>query len=155
MTPRRQRMVFVAVVLAGIGIATALALLAIGENMLYFYSPSQLAAGEAPAERQVRIGGLVVDGSIERKPGDLTVQFDLTDNAHTVTVRYAGILPDLFREGHGIVALGRLGPDGRFAAEEVLAKHDENYMPPEVAQAIDAAAAKGTMPHGVRSGGGS
>jgi len=135
-TPRRQRMIFVGVVFAGVAIATVLVLGALGENMLYFFSPTQVRAGEAPGEHAFRIGGLVVDGSVEREHDGLSVRFALTDTAHSIPVVYRGILPDLFREGQGIVALGRLRPDGVFAAEEVLAKHDENYMPPEVAEAL-------------------
>ena len=146
MTPRRTRMTFVAVLLLGIAIAVFLALRALGENMLYFYSPSQLKAGEAPADRRVRIGGLVVSGSVQRGTGDLSVRFELTDNSETVSVTYTGILPDLFREGQGIVALGELSPSGNFIAEEVLAKHDENYMPPEVAKALEIAKSGGQLP---------
>lgn len=145
MTPRRQRMIFVGVVLAGVAAATALALSAVGENMLYFYSPTQLKAGEAPTAHAVRVGGLVVDGSVKRESGSLKVSFGLTDGAENVTVTYAGILPDLFREGQGIVARGALQGDGSFSADEVLAKHDENYMPPEVADAIKMAQEGGNM----------
>ncbi len=143
-------MLFVAVVLAGVGIATVLALTAIGENMLYFFSPSQIKAGEAPTGRTLRVGGLVVDGSVQRQTGSLTVEFDLTDQAEQITVRFTGILPDLFREGQGIVARGAIDEGGVFIAEEVLAKHDENYMPPEVAEAIALAKDGGTIknPHG-------
>ena len=157
MTPRRQRMVFVAIVLCGVAAAAALAFRAIGENMLFFFSPTQLQAGEAPLDQNVRIGGLVVDGSVARREGDLTVQFALTDTANTITVRYTGILPDLFREGQGIVAMGKLGSSGVFTAEEVLAKHDENYMPPEVASALMNAQAGSNsspglaMPHGAKT----
>jgi len=152
MTPRQTRMAFVGVVLAGVAIATTLALSAIGENMLYFFSPTQVKAGEAPAGRTLRVGGLVVPGSIER-PGDgLTVQFDLTDESETITVRYTGILPDLFREGQGIVAIGSLGAGGTFVADEVLAKHDENYMPPEVAEALKIAAEGGRVPANPHAG---
>ena len=147
MRPRRQRMIFVGVVLIGVAVATALALTAIGENMLYFYSPSQIAAGEAPRGHDVRVGGLVVDGSIARQANGLEVRFDLTDTAATMRVAYTGILPDLFREGQGIVALGKIGNDGIFQAREVLAKHDENYMPPEVAEALKLAAEGGNMPN--------
>jgi cytochrome c-type biogenesis protein CcmE len=148
---RRQRLIFVGVVLAGVAVATALVLMAIGENMLYFYSPSQIAAGEAPRRHDVRVGGLVVAGSVERSSGSLDVHFDLTDTSANVRVEYSGILPDLFREGQGIVALGRIGDDGVFRAREVLAKHDENYMPPEVAEALELAAEGGTMPHPVKN----
>lgn len=147
MRPRRQRMIFVGVVLIGVAVATALALTAIGENMLYFYSPSQIAAGEAPRNHDVRVGGLVVDGSVTRQANGLDVRFELTDTTAEVAVTYTGILPDLFREGQGIVALGKIGDDGVFRAREVLAKHDENYMPPEVAAALKLAAEGGSMPN--------
>lgn len=134
---RRQRLIFVGVMLVGVAIATALVLTAIGENMLYFYSPTQIVAGEAPRSHDVRVGGLVVAGSVARGQGDLDVRFELTDTAAVVPVTYTGILPDLFREGQGIVALGRVDSGGVFRAREVLAKHDENYMPPEVAEALE------------------
>jgi len=137
----------VILVLFGVSIATVLGLTAFKENLLYFYSPTQVAAGEAPDNRSFRIGGLVVKGSVVRETEGLGVQFDLTDNTKTMTVKYTGILPDLFREGQGIVAMGKVQPNGLFVAEEVLAKHDENYMPPEVADALKAseAAAKAKM----------
>ena len=144
-------MVFAAVIVTGVAIAAALAFRAIGENMLFFFSPTQLHAGEAPVGQNVRIGGLVVDGSVRRTPGDLTVQFDLTDTAQSVTVRYTGILPDLFREGQGIVAMGKLGTGGIFTAEEVLAKHDENYMPPEVAESLQKAKASTGAPYSAKT----
>jgi cytochrome c-type biogenesis protein CcmE len=106
---------------------------------MYFYSPTEIHAGKAPADRAIRVGGLVVDGSVRREGNSLAVQFDLTDNAAVVPVTYTGILPDLFREGQGIVAMGRINNEGLFVADEVLAKHDENYMPPEVADALNAA----------------
>ena len=134
----------VAMVVFGVSIATVLALTAFDENLLYFYSPTQIHAGEAPQNRSFRVGGLVVDGSVRREENSLAVQFDLTDNAEVVPVTYTGILPDLFREGQGIVAMGRLDGSGLFVADEVLAKHDENYMPPEVADALDAAHEAGT-----------
>jgi len=148
MTPRQTRMAFVGVLVAGVAVAATLAFSAIGENMLYFFSPTQIKAGEAPSGRTLRVGGLVVPGSIRREEGSLTVRFDLTDQAETVTVAYTGILPDLFREGQGIVAMGSLR-DGVFQADEVLAKHDENYMPPEVAEALKMAAEGGQIanPH--------
>ena len=142
MTPRRQRMVLVGAVLAGVVIALTLAVRAFQENLLYFFSPTQVAAGEAPP-REFRLGGMVVDHSVEREPGSLTVRFVLSDFQSTVPVSYTGVLPDLFREGQGIVARGRLDSSGTFVAAEVLAKHDESYMPPEVADAL--AKARGTV----------
>ena len=139
MNKRSRRKTLVAMVIFGVGIATVLALTAFDENLLYFYSPTQIHAGEAPQNRSFRVGGLVVDGSVKREPDSLAVQFDLTDNAEVVPVTYTGILPDLFREGQGIVAMGRLDGSGLFVADEVLAKHDENYMPPEVADALNTA----------------
>jgi cytochrome c-type biogenesis protein CcmE len=138
MNKRSRRKVLVIGVLFGVTVAAVLGLTAFQENLLYFYSPTQVIAGEAPENHSFRIGGLVVDGTVNRKPDSLAVQFDLTDNTETVTVQYTGILPDLFREGQGIVAMGSLQPGGLFIAEEVLAKHDENYMPPEVADALKA-----------------
>ena len=145
MRRRRQRMVFAGVILAGVVAAAALAVRGLGENMLFFFSPSQIAGGEVPAGQSVRIGGLVVRGSVARGEG-LGVRFALSDGAESVLVHYEGILPDLFREGQGIVARGRLLAGGGFAAEEVLAKHDENYMPPEVAEALEIAREGGRMP---------
>lgn len=139
MNKRSRRKVLVVGVLFGVAVATVLGLTAFQENLLYFYSPTQIKAGEAPDNRSFRIGGLVVTGTVKRKADSLQVKFDLTDNTETVTVAYTGILPDLFREGQGIVAMGSLQPGGLFIAEEVLAKHDENYMPPEVADALKAA----------------
>ena len=136
MTPRQKRMTTVAVILAGVGIATAFALQAFQKNLLYYYSPTQIEAGEAPDTRTFRVGGLVEDGSFSRETGSLEAKFTLTDYQNTVKVSYTGVLPDLFREGQGIIARGKLGPDGTFVAEEVLAKHDENYMPPEVADSL-------------------
>ncbi|HUO82448.1 MAG TPA: cytochrome c maturation protein CcmE [Gammaproteobacteria bacterium] len=136
MSPRRRRMVLVGLVLAGVSLAAAFALRAFQENLLYFYSPSQVAAGEPPAGRQFRLGGMVQDGSVERAPGSLEVRFVLTDFERDIPVRYTGVLPDLFREGQGVVTRGRLRGDGEFIAEEVFAKHDENYMPPEVGQSL-------------------
>ncbi len=132
----RRRAMGVLALLVGVGVAVALALLALRENINLFYSPSEVAAGEAPTGRVVRVGGLVQAGSVRRAEEGLDVEFVLTDGAATVTVRYRGILPDLFREGQGIVAQGRLGPEGVLVADQVLAKHDENYMPPEVADAL-------------------
>jgi cytochrome c-type biogenesis protein CcmE len=142
---RRNKLIVIAVLVIGVGTATALALRAFQQNLLYFYSPMQIAAGEAPTNRPFRIGGLVVAGSVQRDPQSLAVSFTLTDTLESVRVHYAGVLPDLFREGQGIVANGRLGNDGTFVASEVLAKHDENYMPPEVAKVL--AAAGKPIPH--------
>jgi cytochrome c-type biogenesis protein CcmE len=136
MTPRQKRMATVAAILVGVGIATTFALRAFNENLLYYYSPTQVHAGEAPASRSIRVGGLVADGSVQRAPGSLEVRFTLTDFANTLGVSYTGVLPDLFREGQGIIARGKLADDGVFVAEEVLAKHDENYMPPEVKDSL-------------------
>lgn len=136
LTPRRRRMLLVALIVFGVGAAVSFALTAFQENLLYFYSPSDVMAGKAPTDKVFRLGGMVPEGSFKRPPGSLEATFVLTDYAHNVTVKYSGVLPDLFREGQGIVARGRLGPDGVFIAEEVLAKHDENYMPPDVAEAL-------------------
>ena len=144
---RRQRMTFVVLVVAGVAAATGLVIAAMGENMLYFYSPSQIRAGEAPSGPSIRVGGLVVEGSVQRGQG-LEIAFSLTDGASSVDVSYAGVLPDLFREGQGIVASGVLESPATLRAEEVLAKHDENYMPPEVAEAMEMAKRGGKMsPH--------
>ena len=135
MTPRQKRMVTVVAILAGVGIATTFALKAFNQNLLYYYSPTQISAGEAPTARTFRVGGLVQNNSVTRQPGSLEVTFVLTDFQKEVPVSYTGILPDLFREGQGIIARGKLD-NGRFVAEEVLAKHDENYMPPEVKESL-------------------
>ncbi len=135
MTPRRKRMLAVGGVLLGVGAAAALAFKAFDKNLLYFYDPSQVAAGVAPVGKTFRVGGMVTKGSVQRAPGSLEVRFVLTDYAHTVTVSYTGLLPDLFREGQGVIAHGQLH-DGLFVADEVLAKHDEKYMPPEVAKSL-------------------
>jgi cytochrome c-type biogenesis protein CcmE len=142
MTPRKKRIAIVCAILVGMAIAATLILTAFEKNLLYFYSPTQIIAGEAPTERSFRVGGLVLDGSVDRDPDSLQVSFVLTDTVNEITVTYNGILPDLFREGQGIVANGKLEIDNTFKAEEVLAKHDENYMPPEVAQALEEAGAK-------------
>jgi len=137
MTPkRRKRIILILLMIAGIAIAAGFALKAFNENLMFFYTPSDVAADEAPLNHPIRVGGLVTAGSVQRQEDGLTVHFDVTDNAETITIQYTGILPDLFREGQGIVALGELGKDRRFVASEVLAKHDENYMPPEVADAL-------------------
>jgi len=136
MKPRGKRIVIVCSILAGMGLAAALILTAFEKNLLYFYSPSQIIAGEAPIARAFRIGGMVVNGSVVRDPESLKVSFVLTDTVKEIEVQFKGILPDLFRDGQGIVANGKLDSEGIFQASEVLAKHDENYMPPEVAQAL-------------------
>ena len=139
MTPKRKkRMMLIGLMLVGVAVAAGFALQAFNENLMFFYTPSEVVAGEAPTGHMIRVGGLVTDGSVQRQSDGLTVQFDVTDNDKTITVQYTGILPDLFREGQGIVAHGRLQQDRLFVAEEVLAKHDENYMPPEVADALKA-----------------
>jgi len=139
MNKRSRRKVLIIAILFGVSVAAVLGLTAFEENLLYFYSPAEVAAGKAPENHSFRIGGLVVNGSVKRVPDTLEVRFDLTDNTETITVAFTGILPDLFREGQGIVAMGSLKAGGMFVAEEVLAKHDENYMPPEVADALKAA----------------
>jgi cytochrome c-type biogenesis protein CcmE len=136
MTPRRKRLLAVVAIVAGVGSATALAMLAFRDNLLYFYNPSQVLAGDAPPARTFRIGGMVTEGSVERTPGSLEVRFVVTDFRNSMPVRYEGLLPDLFREGQGVITHGRLNAAGEFVADEVLAKHDENYMPPEVAESL-------------------
>ena len=138
MNKRSRRKVLIFAIVFGVATATVLGLTAFEENLLYFYSPTQVKAGEAPTTHSFRVGGLVVDGSVRRAPDSLTIEFDVTDNAESMTIEYTGILPDLFREGQGIVAMGSLQAGGKFVAQEVLAKHDENYMPPEVAAALEA-----------------
>lgn len=142
---RRQRLVLVGLLVAGVGIAVSLALLALQENINLFFSPSQVVAGEAPVGSPFRLGGMVVDGSVSRAGESLEIRFNLTDTANTVTVAYTGILPDLFREGQGIVAQGSVDGNGLFTATQVLAKHDETYMPPEVIDALDKAKAMGVQ----------
>lgn len=143
---RKRRMLFVAMLGLGVSGAAALVFAALSENLNHFYSPTEFADGVVPSERNIRVGGLVKAGSLERTPGALDVSFKVTDTAHEVRVFYAGILPDLFREGQGIIAKGQLDGSGVFRASEVLAKHDENYMPPEVAAAIDDAHKRFTVP---------
>ena len=147
MKPRQKRLAIVAGIACAVAVAVALVLNAFQSNLVLFYSPSQVAAHEAPAARTFRIGGMVEKGSLKRE--GTKASFVVTDTAKSILVRYEGILPDLFKEGKGAVALGRMGPDGAFVATEVLAKHDENYMPPEAQHAVDAAhraAAKGASP---------
>jgi len=139
MKPRHKRLVLIAAGLGAIAIAAALVLNALRSNLVFFFSPSQIAAGEAPKDRAFRVGGMVETGSVKRQTDGVTVQFVVTDTAKSVPVVYKGILPDLFREGKGVVAEGRLGTDGVFRAAQVLAKHDENYMPPEAAHALEQA----------------
>ena len=136
MTRRKQRLLIVALVLVGVGLAAMLALRAFNDNLLFFYSPTQVAAGEAPVGKKFRLGGLVEAGSIQRTPGDLEMRFQVVDANKAMLVSYSGVLPDLFREGQGVIGYGVLMPDGSFKADELLARHDENYMPPEVAEAL-------------------
>ena len=136
MTPRQRRLTLVIGILAGVSIAGTLALSAFRRNVTFFFDPSQVVAGQVPAGERFRLGGMVTQGSLKRAPGSLEVRFVVTDFSHDVPVSYTGVLPDLFREGAGVVAHGHLGPDGTFIADEVLAKHDEKYMPPEVARSL-------------------
>jgi len=138
MKHRQKRLAIILGIVASVGVATALVLNAFQSNLVFFYSPSQVAAKEAPAGRTFRLGGLVQDGSVRRD--GVQVNFQVTDTLQTIPVRYEGILPDLFKEGKGVVAQGQIGADGVFIAREVLAKHDENYMPPEAAEALKRAA---------------
>ena len=131
-------MLLIGLVLAGVVVSAGLALRAFQENLLYFFSPTQVADGEAPTERSFRLGGMVLEDSVSRATGSMTVNFVVTDFLHSVPVEYTGVLPDLFQEGKGVVTRGRIDASGRFVADEVLAKHDENYMPPEVAEALAA-----------------
>ncbi len=136
MKPRYRRLIWIALALAALAIATTLVLRAFNSNLVFFFTPSQVVAGEAPKNRQFRIGGLVEEGSVKRDASGTKVQFRITDNHNVVAVSYDGILPDLFKEGKGAVAQGALLSDGTFEASNVLAKHDENYMPPEAAEAL-------------------
>jgi cytochrome c-type biogenesis protein CcmE len=140
MTPRRRRIAIVGGIVCAVGVATALVLNAFRSNLVFFYSPTQVAAREMPAGRSFRLGGLVESGSVVRD--GLVVRFVVTDTVKAIPVRYQGVLPDLFKEGKGVVAQGVVGTDGVFVAREVLAKHDENYMPPEAAEALKRAEAK-------------
>jgi cytochrome c-type biogenesis protein CcmE len=150
MKPRQQRIIAIAAGVALIAVAAALVLNALQGNVAFFFSPSEVAAKKAPLEKTFRVGGMVEKGSLKRQADGLTVQFIVTDTANTIPVRYTGLLPDLFKEGKGVVAQGRLGADGVFSASEILAKHDENYMPPEAAHALSKAeaekAAKSVVP---------
>jgi cytochrome c-type biogenesis protein CcmE len=136
MKPRHKRFAMIGGGLAALGVAAAFVLAAFQENLVFFFTPSQVAANEAPQGRAFRVGGMVTPGSVKRQADGVTVQFVVTDTAKNVTVVYRGLLPDLFREGKGVVTQGKLGADGVFQASEVLAKHDENYMPPAAADAI-------------------
>ena len=139
MKPRHKRIAIIAAGLGVLALASALVLNAFRSNLVFFFSPTQVMANEAPQGKAFRIGGLVETGSVKRADDGLTVHFRVTDTAQTIPVVFTGILPDLFKEGKGVVAQGRLGADGVFAASEVLAKHDENYMPPDAAHAIEQA----------------
>ena len=143
MKPRSKRALAIVCGLAALGIASALVLNAFNSNLVFFFSPSQVKANEAPRERSFRIGGLVEQGSIVREAKGLTIRFVVTDLAQKIPVTYTGLLPDLFKEGKGVVAQGKLGADGVFRADQVLAKHDENYMPPEAVAALKNAQATG------------
>ena len=139
MTPRQKRFMLAGVVLGGAAVAVALVLNAFNSNLVFFYSPTDVQQHKAPQDRTFRLGGLVEEGSVKRQPDGVTVRFAVTDTAKVIPVEYRGILPDLFKEGKGVVAQGKLEPDGIFRAQEVLAKHDENYMPPEAASALERA----------------
>jgi cytochrome c-type biogenesis protein CcmE len=148
MTPRRRRLLWVLGIIAGVGLAGGLALRAFQQNVMFYFDPSKIAAGEVHSGQRFRLGGMVEKGSLVRTPGTLDVRFVVTDFKHSVKVRYDKVLPDLFREGAGVVAHGRLDASGTFIADEVLAKHDEKYMPPEVARSLKQAATAGpTSPH--------
>ena len=133
---RKKRLIIILAILVGVGAAVALALSALQQNINLFYTPTQIANGEAPLDTRIRAGGMVQDGSLKRSGDSLDVEFVVTDFNKSVTIQYRGILPDLFREEQGIVALGKLNDEGVLVADEVLAKHDENYMPPEVTKAL-------------------
>ena len=140
MTPtRKRRLIGVLVIIIGVSISAVVAMQALNENMLFFVSPTDVEEQNLPAGKRFRLGGLVADGSVSRASEGLVVTFVVTDGANSVDVRFDGILPDLFREGQGIIAIGQLTDQGAFEADEVLAKHDENYMPPEVADALEKA----------------
>ena len=147
MKPRTKRALIIGGALIVLGVACTLVLNAFQSNLVFFFSPSQVASKEAPVGRSFRLGGMVEAGSVERDTQSLAVKFVVTDTAEKISVIYTGLLPDLFREGKGVVAQGKLGPDGVFNAEQVLAKHDENYMPPEAAQALKDARARQPSPN--------
>ncbi|MPW23366.1 cytochrome c maturation protein CcmE [Paraburkholderia sp. CNPSo 3157] len=151
MTPsRKKRLYWMLALLCGVSAAAAFAMAALRQNINLFYTPSQIAAGEAPRGTRIRAGGLVEAGSLKRMPGSLALRFIVTDGEGSILVRYEGILPDLFREGQGIVALGRIEPDGSLHADEVLAKHDEKYMPPEAMGALKKIGASSQLPRGMQ-----
>ena len=133
---RKKRLFFILFLVSGIAIAAGFAMYAFNQNLMFYFSPSEVKQGKAPENKLFRMGGMVVDGSFKKEATSLKVFFDLTDYDKTVSVEYTGLLPDLFREGQGIISRGKLNSDGVFVAEEVLAKHDENYMPPEVAESL-------------------
>jgi cytochrome c-type biogenesis protein CcmE len=143
---KKKRLALILLMITGISIATFFGLRAFNDNLMYFFSATDVVEGKAPKDHLFRLGGMVVKGSVVRQPSGLTVQFVLTDMAKEVTVQYTGILPDLFREGQGIVANGKLDANGVFIAQEVLAKHDENYMPPEVKSSLKNQSAPATNP---------
>lgn len=140
MKPRHKKLVIIASAVTALSVASILVLNAFQSNLVFFFSPSQVVAKEAPIGKSFRIGGLVAEGSVQRDDRSTTVRFAVTDTAQTIPVVYTGILPDLFREGKGVVAQGKISTSGIFEADEVLAKHDENYMPPEAAEALEQAA---------------
>ncbi len=137
MTPRGQRLMSVALVLAGVGLAAFFATRAFRSDLLFFVDPTELEAGNYPVDRAFNLGGMVQAGSFVRPEGSLEASFVITDFKHSVPVSYTGVLPDLFREGQGVIATGRIDADGHFVADKVLAKHDENYMPPDVAKSLE------------------
>ncbi|AMO57537.1 cytochrome C biogenesis protein CcmE [Endozoicomonas montiporae] len=145
---RRQRLILVVLLVCGVGLAVTLMMLALKDNINHFYSPSRIVSGEAPLNSRFRAGGIVVPGSVSRDSGGLTVHFKITDGSAEVDVEYTGILPDLFRQGQSVVGTGKLDSQRRFVADEILAKHDENYMPPEVQKALENAA-----PHPIKKPG--
>ncbi len=151
MKARHKRLAFIGVGLAGLAIVVALLLNVFNSNMVFFFSPTDVVEGKAPVDREFRLGGLVEEGSLSREDDGLTVHFRITDGAEAIPVTYTGILPDLFREGQGVVAQGKLN-SSTFVASEVLAKHDENYMPPEVAEALEKGKARAAQQQGEMGG---
>lgn len=133
---RKKRLLLIIAMVVGVALAAAFALNAFNKNMMFYFTPTEVAQGKAPINQPFRLGGMVVDGSVKKHAESTITWFDLTDNQSTVTIEFSGILPDLFREGQGIISMGRLNQGGTFVADEVLAKHDENYMPPEVAESM-------------------